>query len=72
MKFLIPDATGHTTLTFSKSKAGIKEAMEKFNELVKGEKKVAYTRNAAGKTAHVRQMDPSADETVFFNPLAGG
>ncbi len=78
-RFLIPDATGHSVVEFDKlSATSMKEAEELFEQLVKGEHKTAYTRDVSGKAGGkgesrvVRSHDPNAEETVFFNPLAGG
>ena len=70
MKFYVMDHTGHSTLEFSKSQ--VKEAMEKFNELVKGEKKVAAVKEGEGKSRLIRSFDPNAEEVVFHSPMAGG
>ena len=44
-----------------------------FADLVKGAKKVAYARAGKGEPSRViRKVDPNAEETVFFSPLAGG
>jgi hypothetical protein len=74
MKFLVPDASGHSVTEFDKANPEDMERAEKmFIELVKGAKKVAYARDGEGSPSRViRKLDPNADETVFFSPLAGG
>ena len=74
MKFLIPDSSGHSTVEFDKADPAAMERAERlFADLVKGAKKVAYARAGKGEPSRViRKVDPNAEETVFFSPLAGG
>ena len=73
MKFLIPDATGHTVLELDKADPeDLARAAKMFDELVKEQKNVAYTRNPGEQSKLTREHDPNAEETVFFRPLQGG
>ena len=72
MRFLIPDPTGHTTVEFDKADPKeLKRAEEMFDNLVKEAHKLAYGKKD-GKAYITRELDPTADDTVFFAPLQGG
>lgn len=72
MKFQIMDQTGHTTMEFLSDDAGVKSAMEKFEQLV-AEGKTAATRKKGemGYTV-TRTFCETADEVLFQPQLVGG
>jgi hypothetical protein len=74
MKFHVMDSKGHSTLEFDKTDpASVKEAMEKFEELVGEQKHTAAVRNAGEADYKLtRSFDPTADETVFVPAMQGG
>lgn len=71
-KFFVHDATGHTTLDYDlRDSAQVKEAMEKFAELMKNG--AAGTRKAGEKDyKQVRSFHQIEDETVFLRAMQGG
>lgn len=69
MKFHVMDYYGHSTIEFEKSQ--IKEAMEKFYELVSAGYTPAH-RDEQGRDYHVSRRFAEADETLFVPQLKGG
>lgn len=71
-KFFVHDHTGHTVLEYDlKDHPQVKEAMEKFEELIKGG--AAGTRKSGEKDyKQVRGFNQIEDETVFLRAMQGG
>lgn len=72
-KLQFPSARdGHTEFAFDpKNDAQVAEAMKKFETCLK-EGKVAGVRMPNGECKKVTAFDPTAEATVFFDPLVGG
>ena len=72
MKFYVQDLTGHSTLEFTNDDAGVKEAMEKFEALLK-DGHTAATRKV-GETDYTVVRNPNGieEETTFLRPMQGG
>jgi aspartate aminotransferase-like enzyme len=67
------DHTGDTVHTFDpENTEAVREAMERFNDLVKNQKHVAYTPNGDGTAKIAKEFDPTATETAFRPQLHGG
>jgi len=65
--------TGDTAYRFDPANsAEVKEAMERFNELVKNQRFVAARKVGDGCAELVREFDPAHEEVVFHRPLKGG
>lgn len=72
-KLQVLDFSGHTTLEFDQeTKAGVAEAMAKFEELVKGKKFTAAEKVGDGKFVLARNFNPLAEEIILQPPLQGG
>jgi len=72
-KQVVMDRTGDTVHEFDPAFAlSVKEAMERFDELVKNQGMTAATRNSDGTSQITRNFDPTATETLFIPRLAGG
>jgi hypothetical protein len=72
-KFHITDLTGHTTLEFDmKNSSAVKEAMEKFEELMKDGYSAGSRQFGDRDYTQTRQFNAEADETVFVRPIQGG
>ena len=72
-KMNIMDHTGHTAMEFdAKTKDGVSEAMERFNELVKEHKYTAAARVGDGQFKIIRSFDPTATEIILHPQLQGG
>lgn len=70
---IVMDHTGDTRHTFDPSNAAeVKEAMERFDDLVKNQKMVAAKRTGPGTQEQIRAFDPTAEEVVFHRHLVGG
>lgn len=72
MKFQIMDQTGHTTMEFLSDDAGVKNAMEKFEQLVAEGKTAAARKNGESDYTVTRKFDATADEVLFQPQLVGG
>lgn len=71
-KLQIMDQTGHSTLDFDpKNDSQVKEAMEKFDQLV-GQGYQAAVRTEGGGLKKVKSFDPTATEVVMHPQLVGG
>ena len=71
-KHHIMDQTGHSTIEFDqKNTVELKEAMERFDDLVKKGYAPAV-KGEDGKHRVTRTFDPSAEETLFQPQLVGG
>ncbi len=54
-------------------KAAVKEAMERFDDLVKTQKRTAVALGEGGGDSRIiRQFDPTVEQTIFLPPLRGG
>ena len=71
MKFLVPDHTGHTEELFDVSnKVGLKDAMKRFDELMKtGNTPAKLQPNGTHKVD--RNFDPTAEQVLFVPQLMG-
>jgi hypothetical protein len=71
---IVMDHSGDSRHEFdTENSAAVKEAMERFDDLVKGRGFTAATRQEPGGTATiVRSFDPGASETLFIPRLIGG
>lgn len=72
MKFQIMDQTGHTTMEFLSDDAGVKNAMEKFEQLVAEGKTAAVRQKGESDYTVTRKFDATADEVLFQPQLVGG
>lgn len=74
MKFEVMDQSGHSTLEFDKSNdTQVKEAMEKFEQLVGKDKMLAATRKTGERDYTVaKTFDQVQDETMFRPQMKGG
>ena len=70
----IPSARGHDTIEFDrKTGTGVKEAMERFNEIVAEHKGTGMTRNKGETDYHkVDKFEDTQDETTFLLQRQGG
>jgi hypothetical protein len=72
-KQLVMDRTGHSEHVFDRAnEVKLKEAMERFDDLVNKQKFAAAVRTGPGELQKVTSFDPNAEETVFVPPLQGG
>ena len=71
-KHLIMDQTGHSTVEFDKTNTvDLKEAMERFDNLVKKGYTPAELK-ADGNHSVTRTFNPEAEQTLFVPQLKGG
>jgi hypothetical protein len=67
------DSTGHTVEEFdTKTNVGLKEAMARFEALVKEHKNAPAKLKADGNHVVDRKFDPNTEEYLFVTPLKGG
>ena len=72
MKMLVMDHTGHSEEVFdTATKVGLKEAMARFEALVKDGNAPAKLGSNGNHTVS-RSFDPTAEEYLFVRPLVGG
>ncbi len=70
-ELIVPDETGHSTLTWEPETASVAEVRETFNQIMKSGY-AAYAESATGELSVIREFDETASRIVVSSPLVGG
>lgn len=71
---IVADSNGDTRIEFAvDNEAEVAAAMERFNDLVKNRKKLAFAAGEDGKPAtQLKAFDPTVKTTIFMPQYQGG
>ena len=70
-ELIIPDATGHTTMTWGADTASVAEVRQEFDRIIRLGY-TAYAESATGELSVTREFDETAARIVVSAPLVGG
>lgn len=69
---LIPDNTGHTTMTWTPGTEDVIAVRAMFEQMVAGQGFTGYAESDTGELSVIREFDETATRIVVSAPLVGG
>lgn len=71
-ELIIPDGSGHSTMTWTPGTADVEDVVQRFEEIVRGQGFTAYAEAPDGELSIIRDFDETATRIVVQAPLVGG